>query len=64
MKKKYYVYYVEDCTPAIKEFKTLKARKQFLEVFQTKYGNSSINWIDFTFDGNIRETFSHYELTG
>lgn len=60
--KMYYVYYVERCTPSLKAFKTKKARTEFINEFQKNSDGDQDNWIDFTFTGNIDETYTQYKL--
>ena len=46
---KYYVHYVESCSPGVKQFKTKKALKEFLMSFIKKYGSlddGGDNWIE------------------
>lgn len=51
---KYYVRYVESCTPKLKSFKTESEMNKFIAKFavETMYGNPD-NWIDYAFKGEM-----------
>lgn len=42
--------YVENCSPRIKKFKTLKAMNEFIKTFQKKHGINfrGDNWLDYS----------------
>jgi len=44
---KHIVKYVEQNTPKLMIFKTLKAMNQFIVDFRQKYGHHDDNWIEF-----------------
>lgn len=50
MSKFHALVYVENCTPKIKKFKTLRALKTFVTKFENKYPDpdkTGDNWIDY-----------------
>lgn len=52
--QKYYVIFVEDCTPKIEEFNTKKDAEFFLAEFSRKHGSlddGDANWVDHMFKG-------------
>lgn len=50
---KYYLKYVESCTPKIKEFSTKEKLYKFAAEFATSIYNNPDNWIDMAFKGDI-----------
>jgi hypothetical protein len=51
--------YTESCSPKVKEFKTWKQAKRFIDEFQLNVvlENSNDNWVDAIIKGEVVETF-------
>lgn len=64
-KPKYYVHYVKDSTPLLKEFKTLKAAEKFVTKFQSKGPSAEQGyWVDFIIVGDFIPVDNYYsEIT-
>ena len=54
---KYYLHYVESCSPKLKLFKTKKAVDKFVKEFKT---NNEDNWLDFIVEGKIIPLDTYY----
>ena len=58
---KYYVHYVDNSSPTLKKFKTLKAAKDFKTKFQKKHPNPDDGWwVDFIVAGQVLEADEYY----
>lgn len=53
MKKKCYLYYVESCTPKIKEFNNKNDLYKFTAEFGCTIYDNPDNWIEFAFAGDV-----------
>lgn len=58
-KTKYYIYYVINCTPKLRAFKSKRALDNFISKFATNAEDG--NWIDFTFKGQLLTKDEYYE---
>ena len=59
--KKYYVHYVDNCTPTLKKFKTLKSAKDFVTKFRKKHPETSDDWwVDYIVKGEIEFVDEYY----
>ena len=58
---KFYVHYVHDSSPLLKEFKTLKAAKAFASKFKKTGKPDDGYWVDFIVAGRIVEADEYYE---
>jgi hypothetical protein len=59
---KYYVRYVDNSTPNLKRFKTLKAAKDFVAKFKKKNPDPSDGWwVDYIVVGQILEADEYFE---
>lgn len=62
MANKYYVHYVNDSSPTLKKFKTLKAAKAFVAKFRKKNPNPNEGfWVDYLVAGQILEADEYYQ---
>lgn len=57
---RYFVHYVEDCSPKIKAFKTKQKLQDFIKKFSKKIDPTSGYWIDFSFRGEITSCDDYY----
>ncbi len=59
--KKYYVQYVDNSTPTLKRFKTLKAAKDFVAKFKKKNPNPNDGWwVDYIICGEVLPIDEYY----
>jgi len=58
---KYYVMYVERCSPSVKSFRTRLGATKFVDKFLKKnVHNTDDNWVDFIWKGEVVETVEAY----
>lgn len=51
-KLNHYLYYIEGCSPILKEFKSKAKMETFMKKFLKKHeDNKDDNWIDYSFQG-------------
>ena len=59
--KKYYVYYVDNSSPFLKKFKTLKAAKAFANKFKKEYPDPYQGyWVEFIVAGEILDAEEYH----
>jgi hypothetical protein len=59
---KFYVHYVTNSTPTLKEFKTLKSAQDFVKKFNKKFTKPQDGWwVDYIVVGKLLQVDEYYQ---
>lgn len=55
--RKYFIHYIEDCTPKIIKFDNKKNMEEWISEFRKINNGQQDSWLDFSFYGKILEKY-------